>query len=218
MIEKILKLFKIHLAQDLKLMDGTNIRLDGNLDIGVNAYVTTTDGEIPLPDGDYTLESGEIITAKNGQITDVVNKPVDETATPASDTKTNLSVETPEYKTDADPEAVIEEEVELAIDPNVSESVPSASGTTEVQAPEVPVDGVDMPMNPEMDAMKSVIEEMMNKIAELEVKIEEISNNTNLMKEKFSAAKPVVKKSDSSEPEFKKDDRIEAIKKLRNGK
>jgi len=68
------------------LKDGTQIVIDGNLEVGVLVYVITTDGNIPLPSGEYELETGEILVVEDGTIVDILEKvedvPVDEPDVP----------------------------------------------------------------------------------------------------------------------------------------
>ena len=55
----------------LKLVDGTEIKLDGDLVEGVAAMVVTEDSEIPVPDGTHALESGAKIVTEGGIIKSV---------------------------------------------------------------------------------------------------------------------------------------------------
>lgn len=76
MIDKLLKLLKIKFAGEIPLKDGTMIMVEGDLAVGAMVYVQSPDGKMPLPDGDYELETGEILSCKDGkveQITDVVD-------------------------------------------------------------------------------------------------------------------------------------------------
>lgn len=81
MIEKLLQLLKIHFSGELSLKDGTVIVVDGDLAVGASVQVQSPDGMIPLPSGDYELESGEIISVEEGKITNVTDV-VDTTETP----------------------------------------------------------------------------------------------------------------------------------------
>jgi len=61
MINKLLKILKIKFIGEVILKDGTPCVLDGDLAIGVGIKVQTPDGMIDLPDGNYELETGQII-------------------------------------------------------------------------------------------------------------------------------------------------------------
>lgn len=55
----------------VKTKDGTEFMID-KMKVGSNAYIETDEGEkVALPDGDYTLESGEVIEVKDGKITEI---------------------------------------------------------------------------------------------------------------------------------------------------
>ena len=45
MLEKIMKLFKVHFSSNLTLKDGTPLYLNGSLDNGVQIFVITEDGK-----------------------------------------------------------------------------------------------------------------------------------------------------------------------------
>jgi len=84
-LSKMLKIFKF--AANAVLKDGTEILIDGNLDIGVNIYVVTSDGDQPLPDGEYELGApydGYIVVVEGGVISNVLepveDEPVEEEA------------------------------------------------------------------------------------------------------------------------------------------
>jgi hypothetical protein len=85
-IKDALKLIKEAFASkekftDAKLNDGTTIiRFDGELAVGTAVMAVTEQGELPLPDGDYTLEDGTMFTTASGIVTAVT--PADQTQTP----------------------------------------------------------------------------------------------------------------------------------------
>jgi len=55
----------------VKTKDGTEFMVD-EMKVGSNAYIKTDEGEkVALPDGDYTLDSGEVIEVKEGKITEI---------------------------------------------------------------------------------------------------------------------------------------------------
>jgi len=74
MINKLLKILKIKFIGEVILKDGTPCVLDGDLAIGVGIKVQTPDGMIDLPDGNYELETGQIISVENGKIVDITDQ------------------------------------------------------------------------------------------------------------------------------------------------
>jgi hypothetical protein len=58
---------------ELPLANGNIISISGELAVGTEVYVVDAEGnEIPAPDGEHTLESGEIIIVAEGKITEVI--------------------------------------------------------------------------------------------------------------------------------------------------
>lgn len=90
MLEKMLKIFKIHFTGTINLKDGTPLTIDGELATGVSVQIEV-DGNIqPLPDGPYELETGEVIEVKDGKITAITEpKANEEPATPIAEAKTD---------------------------------------------------------------------------------------------------------------------------------
>jgi hypothetical protein len=62
----------------LKLVDGTEIKLDGDLAEGVSVMVVTEDSEIAAPDGTHELEDGAKIVTEGGIIMSVELPEVEE--------------------------------------------------------------------------------------------------------------------------------------------
>lgn len=88
MFNKLSKILKIHkFAANATLIDGTEILIDGQFDTGALVYVVTSDGDKPLPDGEYTLGDpydGYIIIVTEGAITDIT-EPVEDEGEPEPD-------------------------------------------------------------------------------------------------------------------------------------
>jgi len=82
MLDKLKNILKItKFCGELELQDGTKLEIDGNFfNVGVTVSVQTKDGLTPLPTGSYTLNSGDIITVKDGVVKEiispVINKPI----------------------------------------------------------------------------------------------------------------------------------------------
>jgi hypothetical protein len=84
--------------KEAKLADGvTIVTWDGEL-LGADLMVVSEEGKIPAPDGDHTLESGEIVTVADGKVINI---------TPAKEEEEEIEIELAE---DAEVEAEIESE------------------------------------------------------------------------------------------------------------
>lgn len=83
MLDKILKLFKIHFSAQAQLQDGTELYIEGDLiSVGAKCFVVTPDGNMPLPDGDYPLMEGNVIlSVKDGIIVNIIEQEPDDTNT-----------------------------------------------------------------------------------------------------------------------------------------
>ena len=57
---------------DYKLVDGTVIRVDGDLVAGTPVYVITEDATLPAPDGEHQVEGIGVVKTEGGKITEVV--------------------------------------------------------------------------------------------------------------------------------------------------
>ena len=57
---------------DYKLVDGTVIRVDGDLVAGTPVYVITEDETLPAPDGEHEVEGVGVVKTEGGKITEVV--------------------------------------------------------------------------------------------------------------------------------------------------
>lgn len=70
-ISKIKSLLVEYGFVEAKLEDGSEIVIDGNIEIGDEVEVITEDGSVPAPDGVHTLEDGSEIETEEGVIVDV---------------------------------------------------------------------------------------------------------------------------------------------------
>jgi len=72
---------------DYKLVDGTVVRVDGDLVAGTAVYVITEDETLPAPDGEHQVEGVGTIKTEGGKITEVIvaeaPAPVEEVAVAA---------------------------------------------------------------------------------------------------------------------------------------
>jgi hypothetical protein len=85
--------------KEAKLADGvTIVTWDGEL-LGADLMVISEEGKIPAPDGDHTLESGEIVTVADGKVINI---------TPAKEEEEEIEIEL--AAEDAEVEAEIESE------------------------------------------------------------------------------------------------------------
>ena len=84
--------------KEAKLADGvTIVTWDGEL-LGADLMVISEEGKIPAPDGDHTLENGEIVTVADGKVINI---------TPAKEEEAEIEIELAE---DPEVEAEIESE------------------------------------------------------------------------------------------------------------
>ena len=77
---------------DYKLVDGTVVRVDGDLVAGTAVYVITEDETLPAPDGEHQVEGVGTIKTEGGKITEVV---VAEAPAPAEEVAVSAEI-TPE--------------------------------------------------------------------------------------------------------------------------
>ena len=172
MIEKLIKLLKIKLEGELVLKDGTPIIVDGDLAVGANVSVQSPDGVIPLPDGSYELETGQIITVEGGTIKDIIDQ-----------------VEAPEEPDQTPPVEAAEPPVEAPPAEEVPvEDAPEAASMDEVMA--------------KLDELIAKIDSIEAKVGELETKTSNLSSETEkfnsdieLIKTKANFVKEISKNS-----------------------
>ena len=77
MFEKIKSLLKItKFSGTITLLDGTQVIVDGSVEVGSKVYVSLPDAAEPvvLPDGEYPLEDGSIMVVTEGIISDIKPK------------------------------------------------------------------------------------------------------------------------------------------------
>jgi Asp-tRNA(Asn)/Glu-tRNA(Gln) amidotransferase C subunit len=77
---------------DYKLVDGTVVRVDGDLVAGTPVYVIADDTTLPAPDGEHTVEGVGVVKTEGGKITEVV---VAEAPAPAEEVEVAAEI-TPE--------------------------------------------------------------------------------------------------------------------------
>lgn len=156
------------------LKDGTEIVVDGNLEVGVSVYVITPDGNKPLPNGEYELDTGEKIVVEDGAITEVM--PVEET--PEEEPVEEPIEETP---TDDAPteETPTEEPVEEPTDEPVEE-------TPDVEAQISELNDRVSALEEALASLMSSQEELKNENTELKKEKEEFSIQLKEVEEKLS--------------------------------
>jgi len=83
--------------KEAKLADGvTIVTWEGELE-GAELMVVSEEGKIPAPDGDHTLESGEVVTVADGKVTSV---------TEAKEQEEEVEIERADEKKDYDMESM----------------------------------------------------------------------------------------------------------------
>lgn len=196
-LSKMLGLYKF--AANATLKDGTEILIDGDLDIGVKVFVVTQDGDQPLPDGEYELGApyeGNIIIIENGQISDVL-----EPEAPAE--------EAPVDETDDENKELAEEDEKTleyeALDERITKLEEIVS--------ELLISQEDL--KKENDDLKSSNETLKKENTEFSSEI----NTFKEKLEKMNGAEPLKKKKVEITDEFlSSSTRLQAIKSLRNKK
>jgi len=180
-LSKFLKIFKFQANATLK--DGTEIIIDGNLDVDVKVYVVTSDGEIPLPDGEYELGdpySGYIITVENGIITNVL-EPVEEEE-PAEETEAETEAETED-----DPSVSFEEQI-ASIQEQIKEIIERLNN----------LESNDSDLSKESEELKKSNEELKKQNTEFSAQISEFEK----VLENTKGAEPLKKKTETESSLF----------------
>lgn len=138
--------------KDAKLQDGTVIRYDGETPAkGARIMCITADGEVPCPDGDHVLETGETVTVKGGLIDAV--KPAGE----------------PEQEMADDPNKVAEqakaEEVKKVIESIVKETV--FAETKDLKEKFAALEALNKKQGEELAAAKEVNKQLFSMIEQI---------------------------------------------------
>ena len=97
---------------DYKLVDGTVVRVDGDLVAGTAVYVVAEDGTLPAPDGEHVVEGVGTIKTEGGKIVEVIAAEV-----PVAAQEVEIEV-APE-----EPEAPEMPEAPIAMTPEVVEAI-----------------------------------------------------------------------------------------------
>lgn len=200
MIDKLLKLLKIKFAGEIPLKDGTMIIVDGDMVAGASVYVQSPDGQMPLPDGDYELETGQILSAKDGKI-EAITDVVDTEETPDSNGQTPVG------------------EITVEVDNAKAPPMETPPATEEPTEPEP---------EPKKDETMVKVEEMIAKMAEMEQRMKDLEDKLMMKSEedvKLRADLDFIKtKTTSVELKKSKDindaplSRLDVIKNLKNNK
>jgi hypothetical protein len=85
--------------KEAKLADGvTIVTWDGEL-LGADLMVVSEEGKIPAPDGDHTLESGEIVTVADGKVINITpaKEEEEEEIELAEDAEVEAEIESEDY-------------------------------------------------------------------------------------------------------------------------
>jgi asparagine synthetase A len=100
---------------DYKLVDGTVVRVDGDLVAGTAVYVVAEDGTLPAPDGEHVVEGVGTIKTEGGKIVEVIAAaPVAEDVEVAAEITPEVAVEVTEEIKEAYP-AMTPEVVEAIV-------------------------------------------------------------------------------------------------------
>lgn len=89
---------------DYKLVDGTVVRVDGDLVAGTAVYVVAEEGTLPAPDGEHVVEGVGTIKTEGGKIVEVIAAaPVAEEVEVAAEITPEVAVEVTEEIKEAYP-------------------------------------------------------------------------------------------------------------------
>jgi hypothetical protein len=102
---------------DYKLVDGTVVRVDGDLVAGTAVYVVAEDGTLPAPDGEHVVEGVGTIKTEGGKIVEVIAA---EVATPEIEALPVAAEITPEVAVEVTEEI---KEAYPAMTPEVVEAI-----------------------------------------------------------------------------------------------
>jgi hypothetical protein len=73
------------------LVDGTVVKVEGELEVGKQLYVVTEDGDVPAPEGIHETTEGLLVTVDaNGVITNIESKPEEEVEVELSNDNVDL--------------------------------------------------------------------------------------------------------------------------------
>jgi len=132
MLKKFKEIFKIvNYFGTMILQDGTEVTVDGKGDEGdaVTVVIEGNNEPVPLPDGEYTLEDGMIMTVAAGVIVDIVEPTPEEEEAPE---------EAPEEEEEVEAQEVVEtpegEEVTVPTEEEVAEVVEDVQTIEDVVA------------------------------------------------------------------------------------
>lgn len=202
-LSKMLGLYKF--AANATLKDGTEILIDGDLDVGVKIFVVTQDGDQPLPDGEYELGApyeGNIIIVENGQISDVLEPE----AAPNEETPVD------EEMADDDNKELVDENEKISLEDEISALSERITKLEEI------VNGLltsHEDLKKENDTLKSSNENLKKENTDFSAEI----NTFKEKLEKMNGAEPLKKKKVELTDEFSNSNsRLQAIKSLRNKK
>lgn len=92
-----------------RLVDGTEVMVEGDFEVGKALFVVTTEGNIPAPAGVHQLESGSLVTVDEAGVIAQIEEVAPETA--EEEVEIEIAMEE-EKKEEEVMEEVIEEEME----------------------------------------------------------------------------------------------------------
>ena len=158
-----------------KLMDGKEIRIEGTLDTGSKVFIITDETELPLPDGEWVLQDGTVITTADGVIVDLKEK---------EDDVTEPEVETIEEPEMAEEPEVPAEQVQDVV-PEVVNDLETRISDLEAQlkaiidkinlVPEVRYSEYEKAFNDNLSTLNSRLEVIENKNKEFDSKFERVT-------------------------------------------
>src|SRR5690606_20394160 len=142
-------------------------------------------GSEPLTDGVHTLTNGDVITVKDGIITDItLAEPIEDTELAKEDEK-------------SDDAKVVEGDVEISIE----EVIREVEEPKEEKKEDLTEEKVE-----DVDALKAEIESLKKEIKNLKGEFSKVPNKEDLEKEIFASVLAKIKKSTVKAEDFKQED------------
>lgn len=187
MFEKLSKMLKIYkFAANAVLKDGTEILIDGNMDIGVSVYVVTDDGNQPLPDGEWELGEpyiGYVIVIEGGVITNILEPVVEDDDMPEEEVEEEVDAEEADTEEETEPSEDETETDEVSLEDQISkleELIQSVIDRLDK------IEASNDELSKENDDLKKSNEDFSSQVDEFKEKLEKM-NGADPLKKKISS-------------------------------
>lgn len=174
MFKTIKNLFElVKFVANAKLIDGTEIQIDGDLVEGSSVFVVTDGEPQPLPDGTYTLDNNISIDVLDGKIVAV----------------TEIPEETPEEEVPVAPIEEAEGDIVPDVEPEVTDTPEADDKLMELESRIAKLEEIistlvntDEEMKVQNEELKSQNEELKSKVTDFETKLSKIDGDSTITK------------------------------------